>query len=286
MKRCALVLSFTLVSAAVAASATAAPRPLSSYDAQVRKLLAGMTLDEKVGQMTQADHASIWDRSDVSRPIPRLGPERRQLGPRPTATRSRRGREMNDGYQRRSAQDAAAHPAALRRRRRARPQQRARRRRLPAQRRPRLHARRRAGRAGRARHRGGGARDGRQLDLRAVRDGAARHPLGPHVRGLLAKTRRSWRSWARPRCAASRARTSRGPLRVLACAKHYVGDGGTTFGTGTGSRARPSATPLDQGDTRVDRAATLREHAPAGLRRRDRRPASARSCPPTTAGTA
>ena len=43
------------------------------------------------------------------------------------------------------------------------------------------------------------------------------------------------------------------PLSVLACAKHYVGDGGTTFGTGSSGRD-----PLDQGDTRVDEA-TLRE---------------------------
>ncbi|HEV2351501.1 MAG TPA: glycoside hydrolase family 3 N-terminal domain-containing protein [Terriglobia bacterium] len=41
------------------------------------------------------------------------------------------------------------------------------------------------------------------------------------------------------------------PLSVLACAKHYVGDGGTTLGTGLNGG-------LDQGDTRVDEA-TLRK---------------------------
>jgi beta-glucosidase len=41
------------------------------------------------------------------------------------------------------------------------------------------------------------------------------------------------------------------PLSVLACAKHYVGDGGTAFGSARGGRG------LDQGDTRVDEA-TLR----------------------------
>ncbi len=49
------------------------------------------------------------------------------------------------------------------------------------------------------------------------------------------------------------------PLSVLACAKHYVGDGGTTWGTGApkgpGSKDR---WPLDQGDTRLDEK-TLRE---------------------------
>jgi beta-glucosidase len=46
------------------------------------------------------------------------------------------------------------------------------------------------------------------------------------------------------------------PLSVLACAKHFVGDGGTTFGStrrGTG---------LDQGDTRVDEATLRRIHLP------------------------
>ncbi|MGC9972039.1 MAG: glycoside hydrolase family 3 N-terminal domain-containing protein [Bryobacteraceae bacterium] len=45
----------------------AAPKPpaLSSYDAQVKPLLSRMTLEEKVGQMTQADHASVKDLADV-----------------------------------------------------------------------------------------------------------------------------------------------------------------------------------------------------------------------------
>jgi beta-glucosidase len=41
------------------------------------------------------------------------------------------------------------------------------------------------------------------------------------------------------------------PLGVLACAKHYVGDGGTAFGSSRNGKG------LDQGDTRVDEA-TLR----------------------------
>jgi beta-glucosidase len=51
------------------------------------------------------------------------------------------------------------------------------------------------------------------------------------------------------------------PLRVLACAKHYVGDGGTAWKSGTvpvgGNRA-----PLDQGDTRVDEATLRKIHMP------------------------
>src|SRR5580700_290227 len=43
------------------------------------------------------------------------------------------------------------------------------------------------------------------------------------------------------------------PLSILACAKHYVGDGGTTYGSST-----IAAHLLDQGDTRLDEK-TLRE---------------------------
>jgi beta-glucosidase len=46
------------------------------------------------------------------------------------------------------------------------------------------------------------------------------------------------------------------PLGVLACAKHYIADGGTTFGTGTGGKG------LDQGDVRVDEATLRRVHLP------------------------
>src|SRR5262252_5450079 len=49
------------------------------------------------------------------------------------------------------------------------------------------------------------------------------------------------------------------PRAVLACAKHFVGDGGTTY------QERPPgsrAAPLDQGDTRVDEATLRKIHLP------------------------
>jgi beta-glucosidase len=49
------------------------------------------------------------------------------------------------------------------------------------------------------------------------------------------------------------------PRAVLACAKHFVGDGGTTY------QQRPAgsrAAPLDQGDTRVDEATLRTIHLP------------------------
>ena len=50
------------------------------------------------------------------------------------------------------------------------------------------------------------------------------------------------------------------PRAVLACAKHYIGDGGTSWqDRPAGSRAAP----LDQGDTRVDEATLRKIHLPA-----------------------
>src|SRR5687768_7195124 len=57
----------------------------------------------------------------------------------------------------------------------------------------------------------------------------------------------------------------RDPKRVLACAKHYVGDGGTTFGTGPLAKAEGSSErwPLDRGDTRVSESDLRRLYLPA-----------------------
>jgi beta-glucosidase len=45
------------------------------------------------------------------------------------------------------------------------------------------------------------------------------------------------------------------PLSVLACAKHYLADGGTALGTGMGGKS-----PLDQGDARIDEQTLRRIH--------------------------
>jgi len=54
------------------------------------------------------------------------------------------------------------------------------------------------------------------------------------------------------------------PLSVLACAKHFAGDGGTTFGTGR-PKSRGERYPLDQGDTRLDEATFRKIHLAAYL---------------------
>ena len=51
------------------------------------------------------------------------------------------------------------------------------------------------------------------------------------------------------------------PLRVLACAKHFVGDGGTAWGTGKPDPQAPGGRyPLDQGDTRLPEAELRKLH--------------------------
>lgn len=52
------------------------------------------------------------------------------------------------------------------------------------------------------------------------------------------------------------------PLGVLACAKHYVGDGGTTFGTGGAETGPGKRVPLDQGDVRLSEVELRRIHLP------------------------
>ena len=56
------------------------------------------------------------------------------------------------------------------------------------------------------------------------------------------------------------------PLRVLACAKHFVGDGGTVCGTGMrGNDAPRRALPPRPGRHAVDEAELRRLHLPGYL---------------------
>lgn len=52
------------------------------------------------------------------------------------------------------------------------------------------------------------------------------------------------------------------PLGVVACAKHYAGDGGTVFGTGLQTGKGAEHSPLDQGDTRLSDDDFRRIHLP------------------------
>jgi beta-glucosidase len=50
------------------------------------------------------------------------------------------------------------------------------------------------------------------------------------------------------------------PLSVLACAKHYAGDGGTTWGTGMPKGKGGERFPLDRGDVRMDEPSFRKLH--------------------------
>jgi beta-glucosidase len=89
------------------------------------------------------------------------------------------------------------------------------------------------------------ARHRPRLDLRADAGRGAQHQVGPHLRELL-EDPAWWPRTPRTTCVACRGRwTMNG---VIACAKHWIGDGGTTGG-------------VDQGDTQVSEEELLRTHA-------------------------
>src|SRR5215471_17089933 len=48
-------------------SLPAAVKPLSGYDDQARELMSKMTLDEKIGQMTQPDQQFLKDIADIQK---------------------------------------------------------------------------------------------------------------------------------------------------------------------------------------------------------------------------
>jgi beta-glucosidase len=69
----------------------------------------------------------------------------------------------------------------------------------------------------------------------------------------------------------------RDPLSIVACAKHFMGDGGTSFGTG------PKNKLLDRGDTK-NRRTPAQVNSHAGLCHRNQSWRRAQSCRHTTAG--
>ena len=151
------------------------------------------------------------------------------------------------------SQDPSQDPAAVRHRRRSRPQQRPRRCHVPPQHRSGRHSEREARGGDRPHH------APRKCGRRA--SSGRSHPVSRSPRDE--RWGRTYEGYSEDpalvaELGAAAVRGMQGddlkdPLRVLACAKHYVGDGGTAWGTGTvpvgGNRA-----PLDQGDTRVDEA--------------------------------
>ena len=164
-----------------------------------RRCSAQMTLDEKIGQMTQADKNALKDGREVheffmgsvlsggdSLPKPN---DRRHLG--------RDDRPLPEP----GAVDPARHPNLLRRRRGPRRRRRQGRGALPAPHRHGRHPQPRDRPEGGARDGARGRRHRRALDVRPLHRGRARRALGPHLRELrrVARAGRAAGAGRRPR---------------------------------------------------------------------------------------
>ncbi len=246
---CAVVAG-ALVIARTPSSAAGQPK-LSSYDSQAKALLAQMTLDEKIGQMTQAEQDAIKDLSDIEKYS--LGSVLSGGSSDPKEGNSLQAwTDLYDRLQKHSALSRLKIPLLY----------------------------------------GVDSVHGHNNVLGAVIFphniglGCTRNPalVEKAARITAEETRATGIQWAFAPCVAvpqdirwgrsyeafsedpkvvsemaeAAVRGLQGtdlanPLSVLACAKHYAGDGGTTFGSGIRGR-------LDQGDTRVDEATLRRTH--------------------------
>jgi beta-glucosidase len=233
-------------------------RSLTSYDPQVKALLATMTLDEKVGQMTQADQEYLKDVTDIRTYF--LGSVLSGGSSDPKTNSLEDWTDAYDRYQTEALGTRLKIPILYG---------------VDA-----VHG-----------HNNviGAVVFPHDIGLGATRDAALVEEIGRVTAEEIRATGIQWAfapcvtvpqdiRWGRtyegfsedPKVVAELgAATVRGlqgadlkdPRRVLACAKHFAGDGGTTWGTGTGF-AQGRGAPLDQGDTRVDEATLRRVHLP------------------------
>ncbi len=235
-----------------ASAAPPAPRKLSSYDPEVKKLLAQMTLDEKIGQMTQPEQSGIRDLSDVENLFlgsvlsggdsdPKEGNSLEawtnlydRLQERTRKTRLQipilYGIDAVHGHN--NVLNAVIFPHNIG---------------LGCTRNPALVEKVERATAEEVRATGiqwtfapcvaapQDIRWGRTYEGFSEDPALVKELAGPAVRGFQGANLAD-------------------PLSVLACAKHYVGDGGTTYGTGGFGRG------IDQGDTRVDEATLRKVH--------------------------
>jgi beta-glucosidase len=229
------------------------PARLSVHDAQAKALLAKMTLEEKVGQMTQAQE--LADPSDVQTYF--LGSLLSGGSFDPKAGNSLQAwTDMYDGWQKLAAQTRLKIPLLYG---------------VDA-----VHGHNNVlGAVVFPHHIGLGAtRDAKlveeveRITAEEVRASGIQWTFAPCI--AVARDERWGRTYesfsedpalvAELGAAAVRGlqgpQLSQDPLRVLACAKHYVGDGGTTWGTG----GRPGREGLDQGDTRLSEEELRRIH--------------------------
>jgi beta-glucosidase len=256
----AQTLRYALVPGLIAAGclcwAASKPKSLSSFDPEAKALLARMTLDEKIGQMAQPDQSLLKDPADIEKYF--LGSVLSGGSSDPKEGNSLKAwTDMYDGYQAHTRKTRLKIPILY----------------------------------------GVDAVHGHNNVLNAVVFphniglGCTRNPkLIEQVQRVTAEEiRATGIQWAFGPCVAVPqdirwGRTYEGfsedpklvselagpatrgfqgaglddPLGVLACAKHYLGDGGTAYGS--------TKVGLDQGDTRVDEATLRRVHLPGYIK--------------------
>ena len=256
---CRVIAALTAIALVPAVAGAAPIRPLSSFDAQAKALLGSMTLDEKIGQMTQAEQHQLVDPNDVATYF--LGSV---LSGGDSDPKTNSLQDWTDLYDRlqtdamktrlkipllygidavhgnNNVLGATVFPHNIG---------------LGATRNPAL------------------VEEASRVTAREVRATGIQWTFAPCV--AVVRDERWGRHYegfsedpalvAELGLAATKGLQGddlADPERVLACSKHFAGDGGTTYGTGTvGVEGQPGRThPLDQGDTRLSEAELKRLH--------------------------
>jgi beta-glucosidase len=248
-------------SAPSGSAAPAAPPKLSSYDAQAKALLGTMTLEEKIGQMVQAEQDKLTDDKDIETYF--LGSVLSGGDSDPKTNSLQDWTDMYDRCQSRALKTRLKIPLLFG---------------VDA-----VHGHNNViGAVLFPHHIGLGAtRDAKlvqeigRVTAEEVRATGIQWAFAPCV--AVARDERWGRTYesyseepglvaelGEAEVAGLQGTDLKDPLRVLACAKHYVGDGGTAFGSGTvGDWRHPGRTfPIDQGDTRLSEAELRRLHLP------------------------
>ncbi|MCX5633780.1 MAG: glycoside hydrolase family 3 C-terminal domain-containing protein [Phycisphaerae bacterium] len=197
-------------------SVSAKNKPLSFYDPQVEKLLSQMTLEEKIGQMIQAEHGGLKDITDVEKYY--LGSLLSGGSSDPENGNSLQAwTDLYDNYQKHALKTRLGIPLLYG---------------IDA-----VHGHNNVFGAVIFPHNIG---LGCTRDPKLVEQIARITAIEVRATGIEAAVRGYQSS------------DLKNPLSILACAKHYAGDGGTVFGSSELTKM------LDQGDTRLDEA-TLRK---------------------------
>jgi beta-glucosidase len=234
---------------------------LTSNDAQARALLAQMTLDEKIGQMTQAEQHQLKDEADIQTYF--LGSLLSGGDSDPRTNSLQDWTEMYDRYQSRAVKTRLGIPILYG---------------VDA-----VHGHNNVVGAVVFPH---------NIGLGATRDATLVEEIGRITAAEVRATGIQWtfapcvavvrdERWGRTyesysedpalvaELGAAAVRGLQGPSlsadpqRVLACAKHYLADGGTSWGSGMPSKDAPGGRyPLDQGDVPLDEAELRRLHLP------------------------